>query len=418
MTHVDGNVADPELYRRIGEALKVIESEHGTAGNVLFYLAVSNALFGTVVDGLAASGLTTETDGHWRRVIIEKPFGTDLASAQALNARVLKVLTEPQIYRMDHFLGKETVQNIMVLRFANGIFEPLWNRDHIDHVQITVAETVGVERRAAFYEATGALRDMVPNHVFTLLSMVAMEPPTGFDAAAIRTKKAEVFAAMPAVKPTRAVRGQYGAGTVLGKPVNAYRNEPNVSADSNIETYVAMQLEIDNWRWAGVPFYIRTGKHMSQRTTEIAIRFKQAPYAAFQDTPVDALRPNWLVLGIAPDEGISLQFEVKRRGPVVDLAAVKMDFHYDDWFPKEPNVGYETLIYDVMIGDPTLFMRADMVEQAWRIVQPVLDAWAAEKADFPDYDSGSDGPKAADELLARDGERAWRSVIPSSEQKQ
>jgi glucose-6-phosphate 1-dehydrogenase len=280
-----------------------------------------------------------------------------------------------------------------------------------------VAETVGVERRGKFYEATGALRDMVPNHVFTLLSMVAMEPPTGFDAAAIRTKKAEVFAAMPAVKPARAVRGQYGAGTVLGKKVKAYRKEPDVAVDSNTETYVALQLGIDNWRWAGVPFYVRTGKHMPRRQTEIAIRFKQAPYAAFQDTPIDTLRPNWLVLRIEPDEGISLQFEVKRRGPVVDLAAVEMDFRYDDWFPREPNVGYETLIYDVMIGDPTLFMRADMVEEAWRIVQPVLDAWAKKTADFPDYASGSDGPKAADELIARDGKRAWRPVNAPAGQK-
>jgi glucose-6-phosphate 1-dehydrogenase len=247
--------------------------------------------------------------------------------------------------------------------------------------------------------------------------MVAMEPPTGFDAAAIRSKKAEVLAAMPAVKSAQAVRGQYGAGTVLDKTVKAYRQEPNVALDSDIETYVAMQLEIDNWRWAGVPFYVRTGKHMSQRNTEIAIQFKQAPYAAFHGTPVDTLQANWLVLRIAPDEGISLQFEVKRPGPVVDLAAVKMDFRYDDWFPKEPNVGYETLLYDVMIGDPTLFMRADMVEQTWRIVQPVLDAWAAEKADFPNYDSGSDGPKAADELLTRDAKRAWRSVGLPSEQK-
>jgi glucose-6-phosphate 1-dehydrogenase len=256
---------------------------------------------------------------------------------------------------------------------------------------------------------------MVPNHVLTLLSMVAMEPPVGFDAAAIRSKKAEVFAAMPAVNSARAVRGQYGAGTVLGKPVQAYRQEPNVAPGSNVETFVAMELTIDNWRWAGVPFYFRTGKHMPERTTEIAICFKQAPYAAFQDTPIACLRPNWLVLHIAPNEGISLQFEVKRRGPAVDLAAVKMDFRYDDWFPKEPNVGYETLIHDVMIGDQTLFMRADMVEQSWRIVQPVLDAWAAETGDVPTYPSGSNGPSAADDLLAGEGGRVWRPLGPSAE---
>ena len=289
--------------------------------------------------------------------MIEKPFGHSLDSARELNARILRTLHEDQIFRIDHFLGKDTVQSITAFRFANGLFEPIWNRDRIDHVQITAAETVGVEQRGKFYEVTGALRDMIPNHVFSLLSMVAMEPPTGFDAAAIRSRKAEVLAAMPAVVPARVVRGQYGAGAVLGKEAKAYRQEPDVAPDSNVETYVAMQLEIDNWRWAGVPFYIRTGKHLSQRNTEIAIRFKQAPYAAFQDTPVDTLRPNWLVLRIAPDAGISLQFEVKRPGPVVDLAAVKMDFRYDDWFPKEPNVGYETLLYDVMTGDETLFMR-------------------------------------------------------------
>jgi glucose-6-phosphate 1-dehydrogenase len=250
-----------------------------------------------------------------------------------------------------------------------------------------------------------------------LASMVAMEPPTGFDAAAVRSKKAEMFAAMPAVDPAKAVRGQYGAGNVLGESANAYRNEPNVATDSNIETYVAMQVDIDNWRWAGVPFFLRTGKHLSRRMTEIAIAFKQAPYAAFQDTPVDSLLPNWLVLHIAPEEGISLQFEVKNRGPVMDLAAVKMEFNYDDWFPKQSNVGYETLLYDVMIGDATLFMRADMVEQAWRIVQPLLDAWAAKKASFPNYSSGGDGPKAADELLARCGNRVWRPLAPSSAQK-
>lgn len=423
LSYVQGDLTNPVLYENIRAALDEVKRTHGTQGNVIFYLAVADRFFGTVVEQLGKAKLTTQhldsSGKHqfWRRVVIEKPFGHSLDSARVLNAGILRTLHEDQIFRIDHFLGKETVQNIMAFRFANGLFEPIWNRDRIDHVQITVAETVGVERRGQFYEMTGALRDMVPNHVFALLAMLAMEPPVGFDAASIRTKKAEVFAAMPDVKPAQAVRGQYGAGTVLGKQMNAYRKEPKVATDSNIETYVAMQLEIDNWRWAGVPFYVRTGKHMSQRKTEIAIRFKQAPYSPFQDTPVDTLTPNWLVLSIAPNEGISLQFAVKRPGPAVELAAVKMAFHYDDWFTKEPNAGYEMLIHDVMTGDQTLFMRADTVEQAWRIVQPVLDAWAAEKPDFPDYDSGSDGPKAADELLARDAERAWRPVGPSSEQK-
>jgi glucose-6-phosphate 1-dehydrogenase len=423
MYYLQGDLTKPDLYAKIHETLGEAERAHGTKGNVIFYLAVADRFFGTVVEQLGKARLSDQGEDQngkrkfWRRVVVEKPFGHSLSSARELNARILRTLAEEQIYRIDHFLGKDTVQNIMAFRFANGLFEPIWNRDRIDHVQITAAETVGVEQRGKFYEATGALRDMVPNHLFTLVSMVAMEPPTGFDAVAVHNKKAEVFAAMPAVKPTLAVRGQYDAGSVLGQAAKAYRNEPNVAPDSNIETYVALELEIDNWRWAGVPFFLRTGKHLSQRLTEIAIRFKQAPYAAFQDTPVDTLRPNWLVLRIAPEEGISLQFEVKRRGPVVELAAVKMDFHYDDWFPKEPNVGYETLIYDVMIGDPMLFMRADMVEQAWRIVQPVLDDWAAKKANFPNYKSGSDGPKAADELLASSGDRAWRPIAPSSAQK-
>jgi glucose-6-phosphate 1-dehydrogenase len=416
MTYIQGDLTKPELYEKIGAALSKAEKAHGTGGNAIFYLAVADRFFGTVVEQLGKAKLTDEGEDQngkprfWRRVVIEKPFGHSLDSARELNVSILRTLHEDQIFRIDHFLGKDAVQAIMAFRFANGLFEPIWNRDRIDHVQITASETIGVEKRGKFYEATGALRDMVPNHVFTLLSMVAMEPPTGFDAASIRTKKTEVFAAMPALKPEQAVRGQYGPGSVLGKKVKAYRQEPDVAPDSNIETYVAMRLEIDNWRWAGVPFYIRTGKHMSQRMTEIAIRFKQAPYTAFQDTPVDSLRPNWLVLRIAPDEGISLQFEVKRPGPVVDLAAVKMDFRYNNWFPKEPNVGYETLLYDVMVGDPTLFMRADMVEQAWRVVQPVLDAWAAEKTDIPIYKSGTDGPEAADELLARDGDGAWRPI--------
>lgn len=412
MTYLQGDMTKPAIYGELRGALDEAQKTHATGGNAIFYLAVADSLFGVVIDELGKAKLTDQVNDRdggqsvWRRVVIEKPFGHSLDSARALNARILRTLTEDQIFRIDHFLGKDTVQSIMAFRFANGLFEPIWNRDRIDHIQITVAETVGVETRGRFYEATGALRDMVPSHVLTLVSMVAMEPPTGFDAAAIRSKKADVFAAMPAVRPAAAVRGQYGSGG----SARGYRAEADVAADSNVETYVAMRFAIDNWRWADVPFYVRTGKHMAARSTEIAICFKQAPYAAFKDTPVESLRPNWLVLGISPDEGISLQFEVKRPGQGVDLAAVKMDFHYDDAFPKEPNVGYETLLLDVMIGDPTLFMRADMIEQAWRVVQPVLDAWSQTKADFPDYASGDDGPAAADALLADDGGRAWRQV--------
>ncbi|HUN50166.1 MAG TPA: glucose-6-phosphate dehydrogenase, partial [Candidatus Sulfotelmatobacter sp.] len=366
LSYLQGDLTRPETYAALREALDKAEKAHGTGGNAFFYLAVGDRFFATVVDQLGRARLTEEREakndkpGFWRRVVIEKPFGHSIESARELNQRILRTLQEDQIFRIDHFFGKETVQNIMAFRFANGLFEPIWNRDRIDHVQITVAETVGVEHRGKFYEATGALRDMVPNHVFALLSMVAMEPPAGFDAAAIRAKKAEVFAAMPALTPAAAVRGQYGAGTVLGEPARAYRDEPDVAPDSKVETYVALRLEVDNWRWAGVPFFIRTGKHLAERVTEVAICFKPAPYAAFQDTPVDSLPPNWLVLRIAPDEGISLQFEIKHPGPAVDLATVKMDFHYKDWFPSEPTVGYEPLLYDVMVGDATLFMRADM----------------------------------------------------------
>jgi glucose-6-phosphate 1-dehydrogenase len=415
MVYVQGDLTNPQLYEMLREALGQAEKANGTEGNAIFYLAIADQLFGAVVEHLGKSGLTDQAPDQngrpkfWRRVVIEKPFGHSLDSARELNAHVQRTLSEEQIFRIDHFLGKDTVQSIMAFRFGNGLFEPIWNRDRIDHVQITVAETVGAETRGKFYEATGALRDMAPNHLLTLLSMVAMEPPVGFSAAAIRSKRADVLCAMPAARPEHSVRGQYGPGDVLGKPAKAYRQEANVAPDSNVETYVAMRLEIDNWRWAGVPFYVRTGKHLSKRNTEIAIRFKQAPYIAFQGTPVESLRPNWLMLRIAPDEGISLEFQVKRPGSAMDLASVKMDFHYNDWFPKEANVGYETLIYDVMIGDPTLFMRADMVEQTWRIVQPVLDAWADKSAELPVYPSGGAGPGEADALLARDG-RSWLPV--------
>jgi glucose-6-phosphate 1-dehydrogenase len=412
---VDGDLNEPELYRRLGDILAQPEMIRTTGGNVIFYLAIADRFFSNVVEQLAKAGLIEQArdeDGRpefWRRVVIEKPFGHSLDSARALNARIRRRLQEDQIFRIDHFLGKDIVQSILAFRFGNGLFEPIWNRDRIDHVQITAAETVGAEKRGKFYEATGALRDMAPNHLLSLLSMVAMEPPVGFSAAAILSKRADVLCAMPCAKPEHAARGQYGAGQVLGRPAKPYREEENVAPDSNVETYVALELGVDNWRWAGVPFYLRTGKHLSRRVTEIAIRFKQAPYTAFQDTPVHALQPNWLVLRIAPDEGVSLQFEVKRPGQEIDLAPVRMDFHYREWFPQEANVGYETLLYDVMIGDPTLFMRDDMVEQTWRIVQPLLDAWGDVDAPPPLYESGSAGPGEADALLRRTG-RAWRTL--------
>jgi glucose-6-phosphate 1-dehydrogenase len=414
MTYLQGDFTDPQTYDRLREHLAGLDKTDGTGGNRLFYLAVADRFFDVVVAKLGAAAMVTEKDGQWRRVVIEKPFGHDLASAKALNASILKTLQEHQIYRMDHFLGKETVQNIMALRFANGLFEPLWNRQHIDHVQITAAETVGVERRGKFYEVTGALRDMVPNHIFQLLSLTAMEPPISFDADAVRDKKAEVIEAIRPVTPRRAlkdaVRGQYAAGTVLGKPVQGYRSEPDVAAQSMTETYIAWKLQIDNWRWAGVPFYLRTGKYMKRRWTEIAIRFHQAPYTLFRGTHVERMNPNWMILRIQPDEGIALQFAAKRPGPTVTLGNVSMDFAYKSYFAMAPSTGYETLLYDCMIGDATLFQRADNIEAGWRAVQPIVDAWASNAAtDFPNYAAGSNGPAAADELLARDG-RAWRPL--------
>ena len=412
MFYLQGDFEDPKTFAAVKGKLAELEGSHRTGGNVLFYLAVADRFFGTVVDGLGAAALTeTDGDATWRRVVIEKPFGHDAASAKALNARVLKVLREDQVYRIDHFLGKETVQNIMTFRFANGLFEPLWNRDHIDHVQITVAETVGVEGRGGFYEGTGALRDMVPNHVFQLVAMTAMEPPVSFDADDIRSRKVDVFKSMKTVGPEDAVRGQYGPGSVLGKPTGAYRDAPHVDPRSKTETYVALKLQIDNWRWAGVPFYLRTGKNMTTRTSEVAIRFKAAPMALFAETKTSDIQANWMAIQIQPEEGISLQFEVKRPGPVVDLKSVRMSFAYKDWFPSQQNVGYETLLYDAMIGDQTLFQRADQVEEAWRVVDGVLAHWAETPPEgFPNYAGGSAGPAAADALLAKDGDRAWRPV--------
>ena len=410
MHYMQGDFTQAETYRRLDKLLSEQFARQGGSANALFYMAVADRFFGPVIEQLGGAGLMRQSENAWRRVIVEKPFGHDFASAAALNAKILKVLTEDQIYRIDHFLGKETVQNILVLRFANGIFEPLWNRDHVDHVQITAAETVGVEHRGRFYETTGALRDMVPNHLFQLLAMIAMEPPISFDADAVRAKKTELFRAVHPISPENAVRGQYGAGELLGKRVGDYRHEPNVAPNSATETYVALKLGIDNWRWAGVPFYLRTGKRLSARTTEIAVHFRQAPYALFRDTPVDRLPANILMLRIQPDEGLSLTFSAKRPGADIEIAGVEMDFAYRDYFAPLASVGYETLIYDCLIGDATLFQRADTVEAAWSAVQGLLDAWARTPADdFPNYAAGSAGPAAADRLLARDG-HAWLPI--------
>jgi glucose-6-phosphate 1-dehydrogenase len=384
------------------------------APNVLFYLAVARRFFADIVERLSKAGLVQEQAGGFRRVVIEKPFGEDLASAKALNRRILKHLDERQIYRIDHFLGKETVRNIMVTRFANGVFEPLWSRLHIDHIQITAAETVGVEQRGAYYDKTGALRDMVTNHLFQLLAMTAMEPPNSFGAAAIAAERSRVVDAVrlqiPGEALANSVRGQYRAGKVADHGMVDYRRESAVAARSRTETYVALKLTIDNWRWAGVPFYLRTGKAMSARDTEIAIRFKQAPSALFQDTAGIGAEANTLILQIQPREGISLQFEAKRPGPGVLAAPVQMDFHYADYFDAAPSTGYETLIYDCLIGDKTLFKGAEEIEFGWRAVQPFLDAWR-EAGEVHGYAAGSAGPIAADELLVRDG-RSWRSIGP------
>ena len=410
VSFVSGDFEDDGLYQKLAAHLAERDKKENLGGNILFYLAVADRFFGTIAGKLGKAGLVDSKPGRFRRVIVEKPFGHDLQSAKALNDCLRKYLKEDQIYRIDHFLGKETVQNIMALRFANGLFEPIWNRDRIDHVQVTVAESIGVGTRGKFYEATGALRDMVPNHLFQLVAMTAMEPPVSFDAEAIRAKKAEMFKAVHPLILSDVVRGQYDAGQVAGEKVPGYRSEANVAPDSNVETFVAMRILIDNWRWAGVPFYLRTGKRLGTRSTEIAIRFKRAPYALFRETPMEELDADWLILRIQPDESIRLRFNAKRPGPAMALESVAMEFKYKDWFKQAPAVGYETLIYDCLIGDATLFQRADQVEAAWAVVEPVLRGWEnTPPRHFPNYAAGSDGPSAANELLARDG-RAWRVI--------
>ena len=397
ITYIDGDFTGDEPYAAL-KALKLADA--------VFYLATPASFFGPIVEKLADAGLLDETDG-FRRVVIEKPFGSDLQSAHALNEQILTRIGEPQIYRIDHFLGKETVQNIMVLRFGNPAFEAVWNSRYVDHVQITAAEAVDVGSRGKFYDATGALRDMAPNHLFQVMSMIGMEPPNTFEAEAIRTEKAKVIAAVCPVKPDDAVRGRYKGGKVAGKAVAAYLKTPDVTPDSTTETYVAMKVEVQTWRWAGTPFYLRTGKALSARDTEVVIQFRDVPVSLLKDVDMKKLPPNRLVLQIQPDEGVRWEVVAKVPGPKLEAAPVALDFRYADAFELGHQTGYETLLYDVLIGDQTLFQRADQIESGWRAVQPLIDAWA--KGEPEDYAAGSAGPKGADALLARDG-RSWHAL--------
>jgi glucose-6-phosphate 1-dehydrogenase len=411
--YISGDFDNPDTYAQLKDTVAKADQEHGAKGNYFFYLATAPNFFGDIVERLSKVGLMHQENGYWRRVIIEKPFGHDLDSAKALNQQLLKVVSECQIYRIDHYLGKETVQNILALRFANGIFEPIWNRRYIDHVQISVVETVGVEKRGGYYDGAGALRDMVPNHIMQLITLTAMEPPVSFEANAVRDEQAKILHAIQPFSSedvlSKTVRGQYGEGIVDGERVPAYREEEGVPRDSRTETFVAMRLLIDNWRWAGVPFYLRTGKRLPGRNTHVVIQFRRAPFMLFRDTPVENLMPNQLVLHIQPEEGISLRFAAKTPGPAMQLGEVNMDFAYADYFGVTPSTGYERLLHDCMIGDATLFQRADMVEAGWSIVNPVLDVWKAlPPRNFPNYPSGTWGPKESEELMERDGRR-WRN---------
>jgi len=369
--YLSGDFRSDETYQQLKRLLGEVDQQHATGGNYLYYLATAPAFFSEIPQRLSTAGLIDETESNWRRVIIEKPFGNDLKSAEKLNGQLRDVMDESQIYRIDHYLGKETVQNILAFRFANGLFEPVWNREHIDHVQITVAESLGVEQRGGYYDRSGALRDMVPNHIFQLITLTTMEPD--------------------------------------GNQLSAYRDEPNVDPESTTPTFVAMKLQIDNWRWSNVPIYLRTGKRMTKRSTEIAIRFKKAPFSLFRDTPVDKLNPNWLVMRLQPEEKISLSFGAKIPGALMRLGDVNMEFAYDDYFGSKPQTGYERLMYECMLGDATLFQRADMVEASWKVVAPIQAAWNDGSVDsLPRYESGSWGPAESDELLARDN-YSWRN---------
>jgi glucose-6-phosphate 1-dehydrogenase len=406
-----GSYDDPAAYMKLAARLDQLDRERGLRGNRLYYLATPPEIYRMALEQLGRAGLQRAgLAGASVRVIIEKPFGRDLVSSRALNRAALSVFDESQIYRIDHYLGKETVQNLLVFRFSNGIFEPLWNRNYIDNVQISVAETLGVERRAAFYETAGALRDMFQNHIMQLVSFVALEPPARFDATAVRNEKIKV---LQSIRPfhagevgKRVVRGQYGSGQVNGAVLSAYREEPGVQPNSTTETYVAAKIEIENWRWAGVPFYVRTGKRLARRTTEIAVHFRRMPHHVFHGQDIES---NTLVLNIQPDEGISISFGAKVPGPEMRIESVRMDFNYESAFGKSSHNAYATLLNDCLRNDATLFDRGDSVEAAWALVEPIQQEWNANSPSFPNYPAGSPGPSEADALLERDGRR-WRSL--------
>ena len=412
LRYVSGGYGDEDTYRRLEVVLDDLDQRIGTSGNRLYYLSTPPRVFATVVHRLGQRGLHRPAgEGDFARVVIEKPFGRDLHSAVQLDEALHEVLDEQQIYRIDHYLGKETVQNVLALRFANSIFEPVWNRRYVDSVQITVAEASGVGHRAGFYEEAGALRDIVQNHALQVLALMAMEPPASMSPKGIRDEKVKALEAVDLLTPsevaTETVRGQYGPGWVAGEEVPGYLEEPDVDPSSHTETYVAMRLRIDNWRWAGVPFYLRTGKRLPKRATEVALGFKAVPHLPFAATQATELGPNALVLRIQPDEGITLRFGAKVPGQAFEVRSVSMDFSYGAAFIEAPAEAYERLLHDALVGDPTLFIRTDEVEQAWRIVQPLLDAWAEDPHPPAPYAAGTWGPARADELLAEDG-RAWR----------
>lgn len=414
ITYVRGDFKTPDDYSRLANELERVDRERGTLGNRLYYLATPPQFYGPIVKQIGEQGLNKgHHDKSWQRVIVEKPFGHDLESARELNDTINSVFDEDDVFRIDHYLGKETVQNIMAFRFANGIYEPLWSRHFIDHVQITVAETIGIEGRGAYYDQSGAMRDMVQNHMMQLLSLVAMEPPVTLDADAVRDEKVKVLHSVRPIEPESipfdTVRAQYDGGYVSGRKVPAYREEERVDPESTTETYAALKLFVDNWRWAGVPFYLRTGKRLAKRVTEIAIQFQPVPHRLFGPDAIIEDQPNVLVLEIQPNEGINLKFKVKVPGPTVQLRPVNMVFQYGSAFNRQSPDAYERLLLDAMLGDNTLFTRRDEVEFAWKTVTQILEGWAQQRVrHLPTYEAGTWGPEEADALIAEHG-AVWRT---------